>query len=158
MDDLRVLVFWYMIEGALVGYVGLAMIGIRLNLKQFIAVGVLQGIVVYLVRGLYTINKLPFGTHILFNLIGLIIIVHFLTKKSWGISAISGLLGFITVILSEMFMLPPVFAYLKLTFENLSTDIWVHIALGYIGDWLLILIAAVLFFSRKSLVNMQNYF
>lgn len=35
MDDFRVLVFYYLIEGALVGYVGLALIGIRMNLKQF---------------------------------------------------------------------------------------------------------------------------
>lgn len=156
MDDLRVLAFFYIIEGALVGYVGLALIGIRLNLKQFIAVGVLQGLVVYLVRGIYTVNKLPFGTHLFFNLAGFIIILHFLTKQRWSISMLGGLLGFITIILSEMFMLPPLYAYLKLNTEKVWSDTWVHIATGYLGDWLLILTAAILFFSRKSLVNLQK--
>jgi len=156
MGDLRVLLFYYIIEGALVGYVGLAMIGIRLNLKQFAAVGVLQGFVVYLVRGIYTVNEIPFGTHVFFNLVGLIVILHFFTKQDWGVSFLGGLLGFIAIILGELFMIPPLYSFLKLTADTVWSDTWVHIAMGYVGDWLLILTAAVLFFSKKSLVNIRQ--
>lgn len=156
MDDLRVLVFFYIVEGALIGYVGTALIGIRLNLRQVTILGICHGLIVYLVRGIYTVNRIPLGTHSFFLLASLIIIIYFLTRQSWGVCTIAGLLGFIMVALSESLMLLPVFGYLKLTFEQVWADAWTHIILGYVGDWLLILVALVLFFSKKSLVDLEN--
>lgn len=156
MEDLRVLAFYYLIEGILVGYVAFALIGIRLNLRQYIVAGILQGLIVYLVRGIYTINKIPFGTHVFFNLVGLVVILHFISKQNWSISLIGGLLGFITIILSEMFMIPPLYMSLKLSAERVWSNTWAHIVMGYVGDWLLLLAAAILFFSGTSLVDIQN--
>jgi len=156
MESLWVLVLFYIVEGALVGYVGMALIGIRLNPKQFAVVGLCQGLVVYVVRGIYTMNGLPFGTHILFNLLGLIIILCFVTRTYWGVCTAGGLLGFIVIFLSEMSMLPPVYSYLKITFEKVWADTGTHIVMGYVGDWLLILIALVLFFTKKSLVHLKD--
>lgn len=150
------LFLFYMFEAALVGFVGMALIGFRMNPKQVAVVGVLQGIVVYLVRGIYTINDLQLGTHIVFNLLGLMIVLYFVTRRSLGSCLVSSLLGFIIVIFSEVLTLPMLYTFLNTTIEKVLADTWTHIVMGYVGDWLVIVSAAILFFTGKSLISVQE--
>lgn len=156
MEDLRVLFLFYMIEGALVGFIGMALIGFRMNLKQFVLVGVLQGIVVYLVRGIYTINDLRLGTHTAFNLIGLVLVLYLVTRKSLGSCLVSSLLGIIIVIFSEVLTLPMLYTFLNTTVEKVFADLWTHIVMGYVGDWLVIVTAVILVLTGKSLISVQE--
>lgn len=156
MEDLRVLVFFYIVEGALAGYVGMALLGFRLNLKQFAAVGVCQGLVVYLVRGIYTINGLPFGTHIFFTLSGMVIILYLFTRKHLRVCTLAAMLAFVAIYLGELLGLPIAMKTLGITWEQFYSDPWLHVALGYAGDWLLILAAIILFLSKKSLIDLKD--
>ncbi len=156
MSDLRVLFLWYMVEGMIVSFTGMGMVGVRLNLKQCVIAGVLQGLVVWLVRGIYTINNIPFGTHTFFNLMGLAIILYFVGRRGWGVSMVAALLGFIILILSESLMLPKLWEFLQMTMEQVFANAWVHIAMGYIGDWLLFIVAALLLITKKSLINVDD--
>lgn len=156
MEDLRVLVFFYIIEGALVGYTGMALIGIRLNLKQTVMVGLLQGLLVYLVRGIYTINQWPLGTHTVLNLLGLIIILRLVGRRNWGASAVAGLVGFIILILSESATFPFILSKLNITIEDIMSNTWLHIVTGYLGDALLILACLFTAFTGRALINIEH--
>lgn len=156
MDDLRVLVFFYIFESAMVGFVGFALIGFRMNLRQIILVGLGQGTIVYLVRGLYKMNEIPLGTHTFFNLLGLILILYLVTRKGFGSCITGSLLGFIIVILSESLTLPILYTFLNTTVESVLSDTWSHITMGYVGDWLLLLTTILLAITRKSLISVQE--
>lgn len=156
MDDFRVLVFFYIVEGSLVGFVGLALIGIRLSWKQFLSIGILQGLVVYLVRGFYALNNIPFGTHTFLAMVGLIIILKVIARKSWGISSVAALLGFVVTILSEGLMFPIILKYMTMTYESIVMNVWRHIMMGYCGSWLLFLVAIYLGITKKALIRVEN--
>lgn len=155
MEDIRILLF-YCVEGALTGYVGLALLGIRLNLKQFLITGLLQGAVIYIVRNIYTINKIPLGTHTFFILLGLAIILKFVKKTKIGISVIAAGLSMAVVMLSESILIAPAYDFLQLTLDKVLANTWSHIAMGFICDAFLIATALFLAWSKKSLINLTN--
>lgn len=155
MQDPRVLLY-YIVEAALIGYVGLALIGVRIGFKQLMTIGLGQGLFVYLIRGIFAIYKIPIGLHIPVTLFGVIIILYLVARRGWGVSIIAGLLGLLILSLSEILMLPTLYGYLKITTEKIWADVWSHVIMGYIGDWLLILVAILLFASQKSPFNLQK--
>lgn len=150
------LFFLYMVESAMAGFTGLALIGIRIKLKQVLIVGALQGLVIYFVRGTYTMFNIPFGTHILFNLMGLIIILRFVTGHKWGVVTIGAAMAFIVTLMSESLLIPPVYEYLQLSLDQVLTDAKMHILMGYICDWLLIVTTIVMAITKKSLIDLGS--
>lgn len=156
MDDLRVLVLYYIMEGALLGFVGMALIGVRLAPKKAVQVGILQGLIVYFVRGIYNIFDITPGSHVFVTMVCLVVVFRIITSKPWALCSVAALLAFITLLVSEGLMIPVLLTFLGLTFEQVASSPWLHIAIGYCSNWLVIAVAVYLGVTKKSLFNFEG--
>lgn len=156
MNDLRVLVFYYFVEAALLGYVGLALIGYRLTRKQFCQVGVAQGLIVYTVRSISDLLGFNPGSHTVLVMVCLIVVLRLVTHQRWALCSVASMLAFIILYVSEGLLMPPLLNYLDLTYEEATANPWLHIAMGYCGNWLVILVSIYLTFSKKVLFNVNR--
>jgi hypothetical protein len=132
MPELKVLLLFYIEEAAFLAYLGLALIGIRLPFKKVAIIAVLHGLGVYAVRSFYVLMNIPFGTHTIILLCIFIILLKTIGKVRWGTAAIGALLSFIILILSEAFILPPVYDGLSLSLEKVLSQGWLNIIMGYV--------------------------
>lgn len=157
MEDIRVLAFFYIIQAALMGFVGMGLLGISLRWKQIIWIGLIQGVVVYLSRGIsYGILQLPYGLHSLICFCSFIIILYFTVRKEWGISLAATSIAFIIVMLSEGIIVPLYYHYSPVeSIQQLHTNIWLHIKYSYFSDWLLLLMAVYLILFKKPFINIE---
>lgn len=156
MDDLRVLVFYYIVEGALIGFVGMALVGIRLTWKQLCQIGVVQGLAVYIVRGIYDTFQINHGSHVILNMLCFIIVLRLITRQRWSFCSVASFLSFIILHVSEGLLIPVLFNYLSLTYEEIVSNPWLHIAVGFCGNWLMILSAIYLAVTKKALFNIDR--
>lgn len=154
MDDIRVLAFFHIEQAFLMGFVGMALIGVRLNWKQLIFIGILQGTVVYLSRGLCDVLGLPFGTHSLISFISLIVVLWMVLKMGWGITFTAAALAFITVMLSEGLIAPVLHTYVPHVLQDIRNDVWRYVGISYCTDWLLIATALYLGISKNRLMDL----
>lgn len=155
MQDLWVLFLFYIEEAAAAVFLGLSLLGNKPSLKNVISIGVLQGIIVWLVRFLFFTFNIPLGLHVLLTLISLIIIVRFITKISWGLSSAVGLMSFITIIISEVMLYPWAYKLFGLNVETANNSPFWHIVTAYIGDSLMFLLAFVVGLTKFSLIKMK---
>jgi len=156
LEDIRVLAFFYIIQAALMGFVGMALIGVRLSWKQVLLIGLMQGIVVYLCRGLCAIFGLPFGTHSFISFLSLIVLFRLVLKMRWGIDFAAASLAFITVMLSEGLTAPVLYTYAPHVFQNLDNDVRRYVWLSYCSDWLLIVSALFLGTTKYKLMDFRG--
>ena len=89
MEDIRLLLFLHIPEAILITFVGMKLFGIKAKLRDILLVGLIQGLLVYLVRGIYISYKISFGTHTFITLLTLILLIRYIIKIDWGISIIS---------------------------------------------------------------------
>jgi hypothetical protein len=157
VEDIRVLAFFYIEQAALMSFIGMGLIGIRLPWKKIMFIGILQGMVVYLCRGiLYSIYGLPFGTHTLVSFVSLIILFYLISKQSLGISLTATAIAFIIEMLSEGIIAPVLYNYISpLSLQTLDDNFWIHIGLSYLSAWLPLLTAAYLALAKKPLINIE---
>ena len=97
MNILITIIFQYMIEGFLLGYVSLKLFKVTSSLKQLLLIGTLHGLAIYLVRKLYELLNIQLGTHSLILLIVLIFLLRYIGKAPW-LYAISGGISTVTLI------------------------------------------------------------
>lgn len=157
MADLRVLVLYYMVEAALVGFVGMALIGIRFTWKQFWQIGVVQGLAIYVVRGIYNILNINYGSHAIVILACFIITLRLITRQKWALCSVAAFLGFIILTVSEGLSLPVILNIFDLTYEVVIANVGLHIAMGYCSNWLVILLAIYLAVTKKALFNIDRF-
>lgn len=158
MEDIRVLAFFYIEQAALMSFLGMGLIGIRLHWKEIVSIAILQGLVVYLSRSiLCNVYGFPFGTHSLLSFISLVILFHVICKKGVGISLTATVIGFIAVLLSEgIFGLIFLHSSSALTVDRLYQNVWIHIGYSYIASWLLLLTVVYLYIFKKPLINIET--
>jgi len=157
MDDLRVLVFYYFFEAALMGFVGMALIGIRLTSKQLLQVGLAQGLAVYFIRGIYSLLQINHGSHTLVALLIFVIVLRLVTRQNLLVCSMASTLSIIILLVSEGLMVLLLFNYLGLTYEEIASNPWHHIAMGYCGSWLAVLVAVYLAVTKKSLFKIDKF-
>ena len=152
-ENLGVLFLFYIEEAIALAVLGPTLFGIRPGAKDVAIMGVLQGVLIYLVRNIFrTFNISPF-VHTFVLLLTLIIIIRLITGASWGIASASSIVGFIVLIIGEMFVVPFLWPYLNLTFEKLATSTWLHILSGYLADSLLFILAIIVGLTKFSLIK-----
>lgn len=154
MSSLEVLLFYYMTEGALVCFVGAGLVGIRLNLKQIITAGILQGLLIWVIRGVYAIYNIPLGTHTFFILIAITSVIFIVTREKIRYCFIGAIIGLSLILIGEGLLIPKLDKSLNL--KAILENQWIHIAVGWAADWLLLLGALFLVVTKKSLFDFKK--
>lgn len=157
MDDLRVLVFYYFVEAALLGFVGMALIGIRLTPKHLVQIGLAQGLAVYFIRGIYSLLQIKPGSHTMVALVCLVLVYHLVTRQDLLLCTMASILSIVILFVSEGLIVLLLFNHLDLTYEVIASNPWRHIAMGYCGSWLAVLVAVYLAVTKKSLFKIDKF-
>lgn len=76
------------------------------NFKLFLIAGVINAILVYLVRSVYLINKIPFGTHSLVLAVLFIVSYKFIFSIDFKIATATSVLTFALLFASEKALFP----------------------------------------------------
>lgn len=63
MEDLRVLFFFYIVEGFLMTMTGLRLFGYKTNVKILAAISITYGASIWIIRGVYQYYHIPLGSH-----------------------------------------------------------------------------------------------
>lgn len=113
------------------------------NINKFFVVALINGLILYVIRSLWVIFKLPMGLH---TFVALIIYI-FIFKQVFGFnflfSLLIGLIGFGSTILNEILFLPIVIKLTNINISEITTNVYLHLKLGLLND---ISITAILIF------------
>ena len=137
MDDIRILLFFYLIQTTLMVYTGLALFNPSLSKTRLTICGLVLGISVWLIRGAYMLLNISFGTHTLLLTLLFIIIIKFLGNQNWGIATGATLVTMTLVTIGggiSQVLVPT----LGVTGEQIISNVWLHILMGYMESIFLI--------------------
>lgn len=124
MTDLRVLVFGFTIESFVTLYLGLKLIGISVNVKKLLLIGVLMAVMDFFLRPQMPKLGLPEVAEMIISIGVTVILLHYFLKISWSVSILSVLLGVIVAGISQSIMFL-VFQLVNIDFEKmLKSALW----------------------------------
>ena len=152
MEDLRVLFFFYIIQGLLMVIAGVQFFDLKINNKQIIAVGACYGLVIWLVRGVYSYYSIPLGTHTIVLAILFCIIIKIITKTPVYYAVGISLMSFCLVMLG-VGVVAFAIKLNSLNLEQIMSNIWLNILFGHIENSILIIFMVV---SRLLKFNISN--
>lgn len=155
-SDIRVLLLYYLVESSFLAYTGLRLLGVRINFKQVISVGIIHASAVFIVRGLYTIFGLTFGTHTLILLFVMALLLNKIGRVRWGVAFTAALIGMMLITLGDMVTMPFFYQIIKIPVEEVWANPWTHILAGYVSDSILILMALAATFTNLTLLNLRD--
>lgn len=154
--DIRVLLLFYCVEAALIAYAGLGLLGVKIQFKNLIKIGIFHGLAVSIIRGLYLTFKIPFGTHTLILVLVMSILISRFGRIRFGTSLTAALLGIVTLILGESLVLPTFNKLLGVSVDQMWANPWTQILAGYVGDVLLIAVAILVWLTNFSLLRIYD--
>lgn len=156
MENPLMFFLFYLEEGIAVAFLGLALIGIRPGIKKTVMAGILQGIMIYLIRNLLPIfYNLPYA-HTILLIASLIVILRFAAVIGWNISFTASMLSFLCLFTSELALLPIFYSIFDLTQAQVSSSLWLHILAGYTGDLLFFAVAIAVAVTGFSIVKFRE--
>ncbi len=156
MEDLRVLFFLHMVEGSLMAYCSLSLLRLRIPLFRLLVIGVVSGLAVYLLRGLYAYTGIPFGSHTLVMILVMVLLYRYVARIEWGVGTVAALLGFILVQLSEACLLVPVTGLFKMSIDQILANVWLHILLGWLVELPVVVLALVCALTGFHLIDLKR--
>lgn len=155
MEDIRLLFFQYFPGSIVTFYAGLGLLGWRLNSKRTLVLGCVGALSIYLVRSLYSLFHLPFGSHSLILMVLFVVYMRFIGRTKWSVALAGTLLGAVISGIGEVFLIP---LFLKISGFNSFTDVlanvWANILCSYISSTIpLALLSALVYCKKFSLLK-----
>lgn len=98
---------------------GLGIINIRPRFSNLAFLGVLFALTILVVRELYEIYNIPYGTHSFVVLMIYTIILRFIGKQKWVTAIISILISFLLITLGEGVFMFNIFKLLNISIEDM---------------------------------------
>lgn len=155
-EDLRVLFFSDLLQSSLTTFSGLALVGVRLKLREVLAVGIPLGLYLYLERALmFTFQYSP-SNHILLGALGLILAGWIILRLPIVTTVTATAISYIIILSSEPLFLMPMVNYLKIDLKLLQANTWPNVALGLFSNIPLLVFGGLAYFSRVSLLRLSG--
>ncbi len=153
MDDIRVLLFLHIVQTTLMVYIGLALFNISLSKARIVICGFTLGVCVWLLRGVYVLLGISFGTHTLVMTLLFILGIRFIGRQNWGIATGASLVSMTLVVIGGGIsqLLVDVF---DLTGQQIMGSVWLHILMGYVETIFLI---GMLFLNKVFGFTIVNF-
>ena len=101
MEDIRLFLFFFWVQSFLQVATGVGLFDFKFSWKRVLAAGIIHGVFVWLIRSLYVMFDIPFGTHSLILLVLLIIIIKLVVGTDWGIATGASLTSMTLVMLGS---------------------------------------------------------
>lgn len=121
---------------------GLRLFGYKCNLKLSMAIGMVYGAAIWIIRGLYQYYHIPLGSHTLVLTLIFFLLIKTIAKVSWG-SALG-----IALVSSSLVMLGGgisiiIVQYFQLDVNNVLGNPWLHVLMGYTEIVFLVLMLVI---------------
>jgi len=146
-------IFFYMVQAFLVTIAGCKFFNIKTRVKQTILVSIIYGIVIWVVRGVYSILQIPYGTHTLILAICYCLLLLFIMRINFTYClGVTGF-GFSLVLLSDG-LVGIFLAWSGESIDLILGNVWLHIIFGHIENLLLIIYLVLDKFIGLSLNKM----
>jgi hypothetical protein len=156
MGPLTTMVGFFMVEGVIITLLSLALMGIKLDLKKVVLIGVLHGFFVYLVRGIYTLYGIPFGTHTIILLLIHIALIKYIGKAYWGEAIAGAFLSFTILFIDETLFFTPIYQIAGLDFVNVVKDPILSVVMGNIIGLPMYIVALLVYKFNLKLFDLRN--
>lgn len=138
MEDLRVLFFFYAIQSLLMTVACCRFFSVKFNKHQILLVTLSYGISIWLVRGLYALFHIPYGSHSLILAFIFCMLLLVITKQNLiyclGMTCFSFSLVFLGGGLVGIGL-----NLTGLTEEHIFKNIWLHVIFGQLENILLVI-------------------
>ena len=153
MEDIRILFFLHIVATTIITTAGFLVMKQPIDFKKIITIGVLQGSIVWLVRGMYATFNIPLGTHTVVFVITRTLVIKVIAKVDWymalGIALVGGALVSLGNIVPATIM-----TAMGISLQELFLNPWLHIMVGWTEDtFAIILIIGHFIFNRKRKIK-----
>lgn len=142
MEDLRVLLFLYIVHGFLMATTGLRLFGYRRNLKTLITLSITYGVAVWIVRGIYGHFHIPLGTHTIILTLIFSLLITTIGKVNWeialGVALVSSSLGMLGGGISIL-----IIQFFQLSVTDVLSNPWLHVLIGHTENIFLLIMLIV---------------
>jgi hypothetical protein len=108
------------------------------------------------VRGIYTLNGIPFGTHTVILLIIHIALIHYIGKAYWGEAIAGAFLSFAILFIDETLLFTPIYQIAGLDFVNVVKDPILSVVMGNIIGLPMYIVALLVYKYNWKLFNLRN--
>lgn len=156
MDDFRVVLFFYIVQGILMGIVGLRLFDFEINFKKIGLVGVIYGLAIWVVRGIYNYFDVPFGTHTFILMLIFLILVKVISKTNWNTALGATLVSSCLVMLGSA-LSGPVIQLFHLDVQDVLKNPWLYVAVGNIENVFLVAMLVINNVSGFTLTKHLEY-
>ncbi|MCT4621087.1 MAG: hypothetical protein N4A62_17080 [Marinisporobacter sp.] len=147
----------YFIEGFFMVGAGLALIGIRLDLKKIAIISIIHSLIVYGVRSFYIQNNIPFGTHMFILFICFIILIRLIGKQRILDSIIAGFISFLLLLWGEGVFFFPFLKLFKLDSQTLIFKLGGLLVGILLSDFLLIIGFFIGYVFKITLIDFNQF-
>ncbi|ATW27328.1 hypothetical protein [Candidatus Formimonas warabiya] len=155
MEDLKVIIFFYMIQSLLMILTGLKFFSVKYKTKNVLVPVFVFGLVIWLVRKLYIYFQIPLGTHTLVLLVLFCVILRIFFRLNityiLGIAFLDFSLvmlgGGLTVYFYKIFNVQP---------EFVLDHAWMHILMGQVENIFLIILLLILELFNISIFKIMR--
>lgn len=156
LSPINTMFLFFMVESFFMSIIGMGLIGIRLGIRQYLTIGIIHGFFVYVIRNIYLLNEIPFGTHTIILLLIMIILIHYVGKLSWGEAAVAGFVGIAIMLINEAIVIVPFYGYFNLKFAAVMNDRWLSVASGNAVDLPIYILGILIYKLEWSLVKIKS--
>lgn len=156
LEDIRVLFFSHLVQANLVVFTGLALVGVRLSLRQVFAVGIPVAFYVYLERALMLTYQYAMTAHLILGVLGFILAIRLILRLPIVTAVIATVISYLILLASETFFLIPVITYFNIDLKYMVSNPWLQCALGLLSNIPLLVIGGVAYFARFSLLRLYG--
>ncbi|MDK2821215.1 MAG: hypothetical protein PWP31_1180 [Clostridia bacterium] len=137
----------------------LRLFGYRSDFKIVIKIGVIYGIAIWIVRGIWNYYQIPISllTHTLVLMVIFSFLLKTIGKITWNNAIRATLINISLLLLSDFIILPPLLNFIELDMTNVFNNPWMHILIGYIENiFLLLLLFLNVVFGFKFSFNIEK--
>lgn len=153
LKELSVFLLYYFEVSTVTIYLALALIGVKPGLKKILTMGFLLSFTAFVVRYTYSVLDIPLGSHIVFSILAFILFSRYMVPVGWGLSVAVAMIALTATVLSEALLYPVFLKYLSITFEDMFSNLWLHVLGGYFGNLLVFILALIVGITGFSLIK-----
>lgn len=147
-----VLLFFQIVQGLIMAYVGAKIVGESATVKKLGLIALIYGVTIQFVRSLYELLEFPLGTHSFVLLIIFVVLLKQVLSTNWGKAFTAGIITVGLAILGG-FVPMAIIEFSRLTYEQVFESIWLFIPIAIAESTLLIIAAIALKLTGYKIYN-----
>ena len=146
----------YYIEGFCMIVSGVSIFNLPLRLKKINMISISHAFFTYLVRKIFYMYHIPFGTHSLIIWFALFIMIKYVLHLSWLQSMVCTLIGIGLLLFGEGVFLIPIMSFLGVNILTMSQSIKTILLATFLTDIPMVFVIIISRIIKKPVINIKE--